>query len=188
MDGLTGSDACHTYSAAPGGPRDEAANWFLWLFAEDKFYPLLSFLFGLGFSIQFARTSAATFLSVYRRRLLALLLIGILHGLLVWSGDILVTYALVVFFLLPFRACNQRTILIFAVALLLLPIALFPLQRDLNQRLFTRLVPADVDHALLWNESLRTYAHGSFADISRQRARAMAWKGGLPSASGGNRF
>jgi len=28
----------------PGGPIDDAASWFLWLFAEDKFYPLLSFL------------------------------------------------------------------------------------------------------------------------------------------------
>jgi uncharacterized protein len=159
----------------PGGPFDEAASWFLWLFAEDKFYPLLSFLFGWGFSIQLARAPAATFLSVYRRRLLALLLIGLLHGLLVWSGDILVTYALVGFCLLSFRACRQKTILVFAIVFLLLPIALFPVQRELNQRLFTHVVAADVDYKLLWNEALRTYAHGSFAEISRERARALAW-------------
>src|SRR5258707_2806502 len=49
----------------PGGRVDEAASWFLWLFAEDKFYPLLSFLFGVGFSIQLARSAApaAHFLS-----------------------------------------------------------------------------------------------------------------------------
>jgi uncharacterized protein len=164
----------------PGGPLDEAASWFLWLFAEDKFYPLLSFLFGLGFSIQLARASAANFIFVYRRRLLALLLIGLLHGLLVWSGDILVTYALVGFFLLPFRACGQKTILVFAVAFLLLPVALFPLQRDLNQRLFTHVVATDVDYKLLWNESLRTYAHGSFSEISRERARAVAWNFSWP--------
>jgi len=159
----------------PDGPLDEAASWFLWLFAEDKFYPLLSFLFGLGFSIQLARAPAADFLSVYRRRLLALLLIGLLHGLLVWSGDILITYALVGFFLLPFRDCSQRTILVFAVVFLLLPIALFPLQRDLNQRLFTHIVAADVDYKLLWNESLQTYTHGSFAEITSERARAVSW-------------
>jgi len=159
----------------PGGTLDEAASWFLWLFAEDKFYPLLSFLFGLGFSIQFARAPASDFLSVYRRRLLALLLVGLLHGLLVWSGDILVTYALVGFFLLPFRACRQRTILVCAVVFLLLPIALSPLQRDLNQRLFTHIVAAEVDYKLLWNEALRIYAHGSFAEITRERARAVCW-------------
>src|SRR4030095_14496652 len=90
----------------PGGPLDEAASCFLWLFAEDKFSPLLSFLFGLGFNIQLTRARAANFLCAYRRRLLALLLMGLLHGLLVWSGDILVTYALVGFFLLPFRGCS----------------------------------------------------------------------------------
>ncbi|HXJ38915.1 MAG TPA: hypothetical protein VNH18_06525, partial [Bryobacteraceae bacterium] len=53
----------------PGGSLDEAASWFLWLFAEDKFYPLLSFLFGVGFSIQLARSDsrATNFLSIYRR-------------------------------------------------------------------------------------------------------------------------
>src|SRR6476660_3386130 len=127
----------------PGGPLDEAASWFLWLFAEDKFYPLLSFLFGLGFSIQLTRAPAANFLSLYRRRLLALLLIGLLHGLLVCPGVILITYALVGFFLLLFRGCSQRTILVYAVVFLFLPIALFPLQRDLNQRLFTHVVAAD---------------------------------------------
>jgi uncharacterized protein len=159
----------------PGGPLDVAASWFLWLFAEDKFYPLLSFLFGLGFSIQFMRAPAANFLCVYRRRLLALLLIGLLHGLLVWSGDILVTYALVGFLLLLLRGCSQRTILAFAVVFLLLPIALFPLQRDLNQRLFTHVVAADVDYKLLWNESLHIYAHGSFGEITSERARAVSW-------------
>jgi uncharacterized protein len=129
----------------------------------------------LGFSIQFARAPASDFLSVYRRRLLALLLVGLLHGLLVWSGDILVTYALVGFFLLPFRACRQRTILVCAVVFLLLPIALSPLQRDLNQRLFTHIVAAEVDYKLLWNEALRIYAHGSFAEITRERARAVCW-------------
>src|SRR5260370_8165057 len=88
----------------PGGQLDEAASWLLWLFAEDKFYPLFSFLFGVGFSIQLARlsSSASPFLPVYRRRLLALLLIGLMHGLLVLSGDFFVTYPLTVFFPLPF--------------------------------------------------------------------------------------
>src|SRR5215467_16308478 len=39
----------------PYGSIDDFASWFLWLFAEDKFYPLLSFLFGIGFSIQIVR-------------------------------------------------------------------------------------------------------------------------------------
>jgi uncharacterized protein len=161
----------------PSGLIDDAASWFLWLFAEDKFYPLLSFLFGVGFSIQLARLSAPAeeFLSVYRRRLLALLLIGSIHGLLVWSGDILVTYSLTGFLLLPFRALKKKTILAFAIALLLVPVALMPVQRELHERLFAHLVGSNPDYKALWNESLRAYSHGTFAEISLERARAVAW-------------
>jgi len=161
----------------PGGPVDEAASLFLWLFAEDKFYPLLSFLFGVGFSIQLARLAAPAtqFLSVYRRRLLALLLIGLVHGFFLWSGDILVRYALMGFLLLPLRARSQKTILVFAIALLLIPIVLLPVQRDVHERWFAHIVGSDADYKALWNESLRTYAHGTFAEISLERARAVVW-------------
>jgi len=161
----------------PGGSLDEAASWFLWLFAEDKFYPLLSFLFGVGFSIQLARSDsrATNFLSIYRRRLLALLLIGLVHGLLLWSGDILVRYALIGFLLLPFRERSPKTILVFAVILVFIPIVLLPLQQDVNQRLFAHLVGTNVDYTELWNESLHAYRHGTFAEISLQRVRATAW-------------
>jgi uncharacterized protein len=115
-------------------------SWFLFLFAEDKFYPLLSFLFGVGFSIQLAQSAsrANDFLSVYRRRLLALLLIGLVHGFLLWPGDILVRYALMGFLLLPFRERSPKTILVSGLILIFIPIALLPLQRDVNQQTFAR--------------------------------------------------
>ena len=161
----------------PGGPVDEAASWFLWLFAEDKFYPLLSFLFGVGFSIQLARSDsrATDFVSVYRRRLLALLLIGLMHGFLLWPGDILVRYALMGFLLLPFRERSPKTVLMFGLILIFIPITLLPIQQDVNQRAFAHIVGTDADYKELWNESLHAYSHGTFAKISLQRARAVAW-------------
>ena len=159
------------------GPIDNAASWFLWLFAEDKFYPLLSFLFGMGFSIQLARLAApsAHFLSVYRRRLLALFLMGLIHGFLVWPGDILATYALMGFLLLLFRACSQRATLAFAIVFLLLPIALFPIQGVLHEGLFSHIVGSDTDYKGLWNEALRVFSHGTYAEITLERVRAVAW-------------
>jgi len=161
----------------PSGPVDEAASWFLWLFAEDKFYPLLSFLFGVGFSIQLAQSDsrANDFLSVYRRRLLALLLIGLVHGFLLWPGDILVRYALMGFLLLPFREHSPKTILVSGLILIFIPIALLPLQRDVNQQIFAHVIGVDADYKELWNESLRAYSRGTLAEISLQRARAVAW-------------
>src|SRR5215475_12107210 len=159
------------------GPVDDVTSWFLWLCAEDKFYPLLSFLFGIGFSIQLGRMAGppAHFLSVYRRRLLALLLFGLVHGLLVWPGDILVTYALMGFLLLPFRGCSQKVTLAFAIAFLLLPIAVFPIQVDLHARLFSHIVGSDADYKALWTETLRVYSQGTYAEITLERARAIAW-------------
>ena len=57
---------------------------------EAKSYSLLSLLFGWGVAVQMARAEArgARFLPLYLRRLLFLLILGILHGTLIWFGDI----------------------------------------------------------------------------------------------------
>jgi len=162
------------------GPLDEAAGWFLWLFAEDKFYPLLSVLFGVGFSVQLMRAPAVHFASLYRRRLAALLLIGLVHGFFLWSGDILSTYALMGFFLLAFRTAGERTILGLAIAFLFLPMAAWSLQVSLHERLFSQLVGAGVDYQELWDDALRVFAHGTYREMIVERARALAWNFSWP--------
>ncbi len=93
---------------------------------EGKFYSIFSFLFGLGFSIQLTRGQEKPgWLRVYARRLRILFLIGILHAVLLWSGDILWIYALLGFALLPFGNLRPRTILVCGIALLLTPIPFF---------------------------------------------------------------
>jgi len=47
---------------------------------------------------------------LYYRRMLLLLLIGILHGTLVWQGDILYGYAAVGLYLYPFRRLKAKTL------------------------------------------------------------------------------
>ncbi len=61
------------------------------LFAQGAFYSLFSFLFGLGFALQLRRGRTA--LPRFRRRLLVLLLIALVHAVFIWYGDILLTYA-----------------------------------------------------------------------------------------------
>lgn len=92
-----------------------------WL-AQGKFYCLFSFLFGMGFSVQTARLEARGFppAGIYARRLLVLLAIGLLHGTLIWMGDILAVYALAGFLLLAFRNRQPRTLLIWAACFLAL--------------------------------------------------------------------
>ncbi len=80
-----------------------------------SFYPLFSFLFGLGFSLYLRKRDEA--LPLFRRRLAILLLIGLIHAVFIWSGDILVTYALIGFLLIPFRRQSDRTLLVWMAAL-----------------------------------------------------------------------
>jgi uncharacterized protein len=106
------------------GTIDRAAWFFTRFFAQAKFYTLFSFLFGWGMSIQMRRADerGAGFVGVYVRRLLMLLLIGLVHTVLIWSGDILVTYALLGFFLILFRKRSDTLILITVVICLLIPV------------------------------------------------------------------
>lgn len=76
---------------------DRVVDTVIYLLVQGKFYVIFSLLFGMGFALMQARAQAAgrPFLAPYLRRLVVLLLIGVAHGLLLWSGDILVSYALV---------------------------------------------------------------------------------------------
>jgi uncharacterized protein len=69
---------------------DQLAVLFVAAFAEQKFYPIFAFLFGAGFALQTGRLPATP---AYLRRLHWLLLVGLLHGTLIWFGDILTAYA-----------------------------------------------------------------------------------------------
>lgn len=93
---------------------------------EAKFYSLFSFLFGWGMSVQMTRAEArgGEFVPLYLRRTLLLLVIGLIHGLLIWSGDILTTYALLGFLLLLFRKRSGKQLLVTAGLVLVLPIVL----------------------------------------------------------------
>lgn len=91
-------------------------------FAGDfKFYTILAFLFGLGFSIQLGRAAAdSAAVETYCRRLSALAGIGLVHALLLRNGDILLPYALTGFLMIPFRNRSTGVVLAGALAALLL--------------------------------------------------------------------
>ncbi len=88
--GVTGPDA---------SVADLAAIFFVASFAEQKFYPIFAFLFGAGFALRSGGQRArgmplAQIKLAYGRRLRVLLAAGVLHGTLVWFGDILTAYAI----------------------------------------------------------------------------------------------
>ena len=92
-----------------------------WL-AQAKAQALFSMLFGFGFAVMMDRLEERGIdgSRVYLRRLAILLAIGLAHLLLLWSGDILHTYALMGFLLLLTRRWPARLLIGAGVALAVL--------------------------------------------------------------------
>ena len=99
--------ALYRYPAPEALPlADQLSLLFVATFAEQKFYPVFAFLFGAGFALQTgARRAPGPVLddikAKYRRRLNWLLACGLMHGSLIWFGDILTLYAVTGFWLAP---------------------------------------------------------------------------------------
>ncbi|GII55861.1 hypothetical protein Pth03_42500 [Planotetraspora thailandica] len=82
-------------SAVVGSPVGADRYGWTGLFVDQRFYPIFSLLFGVGFSLLL--DSAAGRVTrprlILLRRLAVLLGLGLVHLLLLWQGDILTVYA-----------------------------------------------------------------------------------------------
>ena len=108
-------------------PLDRVVRAFQYLFIDGKFYTLFSVLFGIGFSIQLANAGQRT--GKFYRRMTVLFVIGLLHLLFLWSGDILMLYAAMGMLLPLFRRLPTKGLLAAAGVFLVLPVisdAMFP--------------------------------------------------------------
>ena len=106
---------------------DAIANWLVRWLAEGKFYALFSILFGCGFALVFmkAEQTGVSYRGVYFRRLVALLLIGLAHMLLIWSGDILLIYASLAFLMwILFSRTPPKRLWKWAIFFFLIPVLL----------------------------------------------------------------
>lgn len=103
---------------------DRAVHFTVHFLIEGKFYSIFSFLFGFGFALQIARAERRgdEKAAVFKRRLLWLLLFGVLHAVLLWAGDILSVYALMGFILLLFKRRSDRSLIKWAIALIIIPV------------------------------------------------------------------
>jgi uncharacterized protein len=132
---------------------------------ESRFYTLLGFLFGTGFAIQLARAQqrGADVRAMFCRRMAVLLAIGMVHGLLIWRGDVLTQYALIGFLLLAYRRLSPLRLLVATAATyVLLP---FIIGVALMASGFRPPTPMP-DKDIAW-----IYAHGTLAQIMLQGAR-----------------
>ena len=90
----------------PSPAIDRVLRFLLYVFVDGKFYTIFSILFGIGFCIIIGNIMRRSPLGpdgkpqtrhgflIFYRRMTVLAIIGLCHLLLIWSGDILLLYAL----------------------------------------------------------------------------------------------
>lgn len=105
-------------------PTDELLQFLNYVLVDGKFYSLFSMLFGIGFVIQYNNLTSRnkSFAPFFRVRMFWLLIIGLIHLIVFWAGDILTLYALLGFFLIYFIKKSDKTLLVTALVLLLFPL------------------------------------------------------------------
>ncbi len=99
-------------------------------FIEGKFYTLFSMMFGIGCAIQWQRHSSqrSRFLSLWYRRMATLLIIGLVHMVFVWYGDILTLYACLGLLLPLLIRIDRDNMLRLIIVLLVLPLVMFTIR------------------------------------------------------------
>ena len=98
-------------------------NFFTWLVSyllvDQKFMSIFSMLFGAGICLFADRAEARSGRSagLHYRRIFYLLVFGLVHAYFLWSGDILVAYALCGSVIFLFRNRSPRTLVVIGLAI-----------------------------------------------------------------------
>ncbi|MEU0289767.1 DUF418 domain-containing protein [Streptomyces sp. NPDC006147] len=106
-----------------GSPVDSAVTWLISTFVDGRAFPMFGLLFGYGVARIVSRQKDSTPRSVRRllwRRSLALVVIGSLHALLLYVGDILAAYGVLLFVGAWMVRWKDRSLLLTAALFLVL--------------------------------------------------------------------
>jgi len=153
---------------------DKLAVFVVAAFAEQKFYPIFAFLFGAGFALQTGRLRAPgpaleARKATYRRRLQWLLGCGLLHGTLLWFGDILFAYSLTGFWL-AYKAGRPLAQLGRTLRILVIVNAIIlAIYAALSWSIFDAGVDAVIARQQVTETTHAIYTHGSWGQVARQR-------------------
>ena len=161
------------------GTADKVARFFITFLFEGKFYVLFSMLFGYGFWLFLNKKNpeGKSIIRLFAMRLFILLLIGVAHVLLLWPGDILVFYALLGFVLMLFRKVKNRTLMVWAIIFIMVPVfvmgivVLFSLIPEVREVMAQAMVEQDKFLKSMIGDALVVYREGTFAEMVHMRIR-----------------
>ena len=146
---------------------DEMTFRWIDIFVQGSFYPIFAFLFGYGINMQYEKSleKKTLFAPMMVKRLTILLIIGLIHGLFIWSGDVLFTYAIMGFFLILLVRIPAKWLIPFAVALYTIPSGLIYLATRLIAKKNPDLLLAEYADINKIESSIQAFAQGSYSEI-----------------------
>jgi len=149
-------------------PSDIATFQWIDIALQGSVYPLFAMLFGYGLTMQFLKLQerGMSFITLGIRRLSVLLIIGILHTFLLWSGDILITYALSGFIVIFLLRLSRVWLMVIALTLYIIP------NMGLALLTYIYVVTDGVFYSGIQEieSSVVAFSMGSWTDIFAQRA------------------
>ena len=165
------ADGSHYWPAA----YDQLAEQVRDALYSGKFNSLFSLLFGLGFTIQYARMQQTDPLIAnrqYLRRLLVLLVFGVIHACVFWDGDVLHIYAVLgIELLFGLRRVSDRTLVWIMAGCLVYPLISSLLRVAFVTKEFT------ASKVAMWKGiAVRqdiAFGQGSFIDAAAEHTRMM---------------
>ncbi|MDN4492272.1 DUF418 domain-containing protein [Ureibacillus aquaedulcis] len=172
-------------------PYIDLGSWFteakdiIWhqtldIYVQSSFYPLFSMLFGYGLAMQYmkAERTGTNFYKFAPKRLVLLLILGLLHAFFIWWGDILTMYAFCGFFLILFLRFGSGWLLTFGFVIngimQIFFIGIYVLAGIANMEFEE---PA-VDIAMI-NNAITAYGIGSWTEAFLQRLNDLSVQMGI---------
>lgn len=145
---------------------DKVVEWLEHFLIEGKFYSLFALLFGVGFGLQMQRSALQDdrFLPRFSRRMVFMFILGLLHGVLLYVGDILTVYAITAIFLLLFRNSSDKTLLRTALFMMILPVIQYLIMLAVHYNTAPASMP-ETGAPRFFDILINVYRTGSFPEI-----------------------
>ena len=145
------------YSSA----SDRAVRWLVVALGQTKIYPLFALLFGYGLTVQLNRSvdgSGSDLWLRYRRRMIGIGLLGVLHGVMFFPGDILAIYAVIGAFSFRFRNKPSKTLITTGAAVYATATAGWLILGAFDAVAYSPVAPVSAD-------AVQVLGNGSFGEV-----------------------
>jgi len=142
-------------------------------FVSGKFRSLLSLLFGAGMYLQFRKYQSVpgAWPGSYAKRTLLLMVLGFIHAIFIWYGDILFAYSVVALIAMLFARLSDRAIFWTAISLLVLSLLMGI--GSVGQSAIPEGADSSMDAIFGWathDAETKTFATGTYFDQLKFRA------------------